>query len=53
MRRCIIKDKNLQYQNTNWSRVASATEEFESAGKHIYDSIKTIVDIIREEFNIF
>jgi len=36
-----------------WSPVASATEEFESAGKDIYNSIKTIVDIIGKEFNIF
>jgi len=53
MRRCITKDKNLQYQHTNWSRVTNATEESESAGKDIYNSINTIVDIIREEFNIF
>jgi hypothetical protein len=46
------KDKNLQYQHTNWSRIACAIGEFESAGKYIYNSIKTIVDIIREEFNI-
>jgi hypothetical protein len=52
MRRCTTKDKNLQYQHTNWSRVASATEEFESAGEDICNGIKTIVDIIKEEFNI-
>jgi hypothetical protein len=52
MRRCITKGKNLQYQRTDWSRVASATEEFESVGRDIYNSIKTIVDKIRQEFNI-